>query len=101
MGRISCGGLGIDKYESETHGEQKKGHTMLLEAEVVRSSTNPDEWIVEAQTDDGGIRRAIFIDADARQRAEDYAEIIRSQYQLHQRRSVVESAQLQYANPMK
>ena len=59
---------------------------MLRDAEVVQNLDNPSEWIVEAQTEDGGYRRAIFIDADAESRARDYAEIIRSQYQLHQRR---------------
>ena len=60
---------------------------MLSDAEVVQRPDNPSEWIVEAQTEDGGIRRAIFIDADAELRAHDYAAIIRSQYQLHLRRS--------------
>lgn len=59
---------------------------MLSDAEVVSNPDNPNEWIVEAQTEDGGIRRAIFIDADAELRARDYAEIIRSQHQLYRRR---------------
>lgn len=70
---------------------------MLAYAEVVRNPDNPKEWIVEAQTEDGGIRRAIFIDADAELRARDYAEIIQSQYRLYQRRSAAESGLSQYA----
>ena len=72
---------------------------MLSDAEVVQNPDNPTEWIVEAQTEDGGIRRAIFIDADAELRARDYAEIIRSQYQLRQRRFEAGNGEGQYANP--
>lgn len=62
---------------------------MLDHIEVVENPNSPGEWIVEAQTEDGGIRRAIFIDADAKSRATDYAEIMRSQRLLHQRRFAV------------
>ncbi|MCI4645761.1 MAG: hypothetical protein MRY64_13355 [Hyphomonadaceae bacterium] len=72
---------------------------MLQDAEVVRNPDNPEEWIVEAQTEDGGVRRAIFIDADAELRARDYAEIIRSQHQLRQRRFEAVNAEGQYASP--
>lgn len=60
---------------------------MLGDAEVVQSRERPGEWIVEAQTDDGGMRRAIFIDQDAEARARSYAEILRSQHQLKLMRS--------------
>ena len=64
----------------------------LHDPEVVENPENPGEWIVEALTDDGGIRRAIFIDADAKPRAFAYAEIIRSQGLLHRRRFEAVSA---------
>jgi hypothetical protein len=54
--------------------------------EVIEDPNEPGTWIVEAQTEDGGIRRAFFVDADAESRAIAYAEIMRSQRQLHQRR---------------
>lgn len=60
---------------------------MLDQIEVVESREAPGEWIVEAQTEDGGIQRAIFIDADAKSRAEEYAAFIQFLRQHHQRRS--------------
>ncbi|PHR83081.1 hypothetical protein [Henriciella sp.] len=59
----------------------------LQDVEVVQSKDVSGDWIVEAQTDDGGIRRATFTDADAELRANQYAEIIRSQGILLRRRA--------------
>ena len=65
---------------------------MLEHVEVVQSNEHPGEWIVEGQTSDGGIRRAIFIDADAQSRAEAYAEFIEFLRQQNQRTSEALSA---------
>lgn len=54
------------------------------EVEVVQGIKN--DWIVEAQTSDGGVRRTVFIDPDSEERAQQYAEILRSQHQLESRR---------------
>lgn len=50
---------------------------MLAEVEVVENPTTPGEWVVEGQTEDGGIRRAIFIDANAQSRAQQYASYLK------------------------
>ena len=65
---------------------------MFDQIEVVENPNAKGEWVVEAMTEDGGILRAIFIDADAESRARDYAEIMRSQRLLHQRRFAAVSA---------
>lgn len=49
---------------------------MLEQIEIAENPKNQGEWFVEAQTEDGGIRRALFIDADAKARAEDYARFL-------------------------
>lgn len=74
---------------------------MIVSAEVVQSLEDSNEWIVEALTEEGGIQRTIFIDSSARERAENYAAIMMSQYQLHQRRFEVGSAEGQCANPLR
>ncbi len=58
----------------------------LSDIEVVPSVDVVGDWVVEAQTGDGGVRRVIFTDADAQERATQYAEILRSQGLLVKRR---------------
>ena len=54
--------------------------------EVIEDPSEKGAWIVEANLEDGGIRRALFLDADARSRALDYAAKIQPLRRSDQRR---------------
>lgn len=60
---------------------------MLDHIEIVENPNAKGEWIVEGQTEDGGIRRAVFIDADAKSRAENYADFMKFLHQQNRRMS--------------